>query len=160
MLSHVSPGWLDYKWFSFSSIYHSTVSHFLQWICITFIIKKCGCCLIQSDRKSKLVAQLGLTLFDPVDCSPPGSSVHGILQARILERVAIPFSGASSQPRDQTQVSCSASGLRLYRQILYYWATKEAPYVSINSEFLIYPTPFPLWHPKVCFLCLWVYFCF
>ena len=38
-----------------------------------------------------LVAQLCLTLFDPVDCSPPGSSVHGIVQARILEWVAIPF---------------------------------------------------------------------
>ena len=38
-----------------------------------------------------LVAQLCPTLWDPVDCSPPGSSVHGILQARILEWVAIPF---------------------------------------------------------------------
>ena len=37
---------------------------------------------------------------DPMDCSPPGSSVHGILQARILEWVAIPFSRESSQPRD------------------------------------------------------------
>ena len=39
------------------------------------------------------------------NCSPPGSSVHGILQARILEWVAIPSSSASSQPRDQTLVS-------------------------------------------------------
>src|SRR5574337_612499 len=43
-----------------------------------------------------------------MDCSPPGSSVHGILRARILEWVAIPFSRGSSQPRDQTQVSCIA----------------------------------------------------
>ena len=42
---------------------------------------------------------------DPVDCNPPGSSIHGILQARILERVAISFSRGSSQPRDQTPVS-------------------------------------------------------
>ena len=42
-----------------------------------------------------------------MNCSPPGSSVHGILQARILEWVAIPFSGKSSQPRDQMHVSCS-----------------------------------------------------
>ena len=55
-----------------------------------------------------LVAQLCLTLYDPMDCSLPGSSIHGILQARILEWVAIPFSRASSQPRDQTLVSCSA----------------------------------------------------
>ena len=41
-----------------------------------------------------------LTLSDPMDCSPPGSSVHGILQARILEWVAIIFSRGSSQPRD------------------------------------------------------------
>ena len=54
------------------------------------------------------VAQSCPTLCDPVDCSPPGSFVHGILQARILEWVAIPFSRGSSQPRDQTQVSCIA----------------------------------------------------
>ena len=45
------------------------------------------------------------TLCDPMDCSPPGSSVHGILQARILQWVAIAFSRGSSSPRDQTQVS-------------------------------------------------------
>ena len=45
------------------------------------------------------------TLCDPMDCNPPGSSVHGILQARILERVAMPFSRGSSRPRDQTPVS-------------------------------------------------------
>ena len=47
-----------------------------------------------------------LTLCDPMDCSPPVSSVHGILQARILEWLASPFSRGSSQSRDQTQVSC------------------------------------------------------
>ena len=51
------------------------------------------------------VAQLCLTLCDPMDWSPPGSSVHGILQARILEWVAISFSRGSSWPRDRTQVS-------------------------------------------------------
>ena len=58
-----------------------------------------------------LAAQLCLTLCDPMDCSPPGSSVHGILQARILEWVAIPFSRESSSPRDQTQVSFIAGRL-------------------------------------------------
>ena len=43
-----------------------------------------------------------LTLYNPMNCSPQGSSVHGILQARILERVAIPFSRGYSQPRDGT----------------------------------------------------------
>ena len=54
----------------------------------------------------KLVAQSCPTLCNPMDCSPPGSSVHGILQARVLESVAISFSRGSSQPRDQIQVSC------------------------------------------------------
>ena len=50
-------------------------------------------------RKWKvLVSQLFPTLCNPIDCSPPGSSIHGILQARILEWVAIPFSRGSSNP--------------------------------------------------------------
>ena len=56
---------------------------------------------------------------DSVDCSPPGSSVHEILQVRILEWVAISFSGGSSPPRDWTRVSCTAGGL------LTDWATRE-----------------------------------
>ena len=47
-----------------------------------------------------------LTLCKPMDCSPPGSSVHGILQARILEWVAMSFSRGSSQPRNQNFFSC------------------------------------------------------
>ena len=54
------------------------------------------------------VAQSCLTLCNPVDCGPPGSSVHGTFPARILEWVAISFSRGSSRPRDQTQVSCLA----------------------------------------------------
>ena len=53
------------------------------------------------------VAQLYPTLCDPMDCSPPGSSVHGILQARILEWVAVPSSRGSSPPGDQIHVSQS-----------------------------------------------------
>ena len=49
------------------------------------------------------------TLCDPKDCSPPGTSVHGILQVRILERIAIPFY-RRSQLRDPTQVSCITGG--------------------------------------------------
>ena len=51
------------------------------------------------------VAQSCPTLCDPVNCSPPDSSVRGILQAMVLEWVAISFPRGSSQPRDQTQVS-------------------------------------------------------
>ena len=52
--------------------------------------------------------QLCPTLRDPMDCSPPGSSVHGILQARTLEWTAMPSSRGSFQPRDQTCISCVA----------------------------------------------------
>ena len=50
--------------------------------------------------------QLCLTFCNPLDCSPPGSSAHGILQARILEWVAMPSSKGSFWPKDRTRVSC------------------------------------------------------
>ena len=70
------------------------------------------------------------TLCDPMDCSLPGSPVHGILQARVLEWVAISFSRGSSQPRDRTQVSCIA-GRRFT-----VWATREAVFLLIFHKFL------------------------
>ena len=66
-----------------------------------------------------LVTQWCLILCDRRDCSPPGSSVHGILQARILEWVAMP-SSRSSPPKDWTQVSCIAGGFFTV------WATRES----------------------------------
>ena len=62
------------------------------------------------------------TLCDPTDCSPPCSSVHGIFQARILEWVAISYSGGSSLPRDLTCVSWVSC---IGRQILYHCAIWE-----------------------------------
>ena len=70
-------------------------------------------------------AQWCPTLCDPVDCSLPGSSLHGILQARVLEWVAIPFSRESSWPRDWTQVSL-ISGRRFNL-----WATREATWSKL-----------------------------
>ena len=61
-------------------------------------------------RRKVKVAQLCPTLYDPMDCGQAGSSVHGILQARILEWVAMPFSRGSSQSRDGTRVSCTGGG--------------------------------------------------
>ena len=58
-----------------------------------------------ADESESEVTQSCPTLCNAMDCSPLGSSVHGILQARILEWVAVSFSRGSSQPRDQTQVS-------------------------------------------------------
>ena len=71
-----------------------------------------------------LLAQLCPTLCNPMDCSPPGSSVHEISQARILEWVAIPFSRGSSLPRDQTQVSWIAGRFTVQD-------TREAPGMCI-----------------------------
>ena len=65
-----------------------------------------------------LIDQLCLTLCNPMN--QPGCSVHGILQTRILEWVAIPFSRGSSRPKDQTCVSCIAGGFFTI------WATREA----------------------------------
>ena len=64
-----------------------------------------------------LVAQLYPLFYDPMDCSPPGSSACGIFQVRILERVAISSSRGYSQPRDWIHVSC------IGRWILYRYAT-------------------------------------
>ena len=64
--------------------------------------------MMKSEKLKVLVAQLCLTLCDSIDYSPPGFSAHGILQARILEWVAISFSRGSSQSRDQTQAFCIA----------------------------------------------------
>ena len=74
--------------------------------------------LLLSQSESE-VAQSCPTLCDPMDCSLPGSSVHGIFQARVLEWVVISFSSRSSQPRDQTWVSHIAG--RWYNL----WATTE-----------------------------------
>ena len=68
---------------------------------------------LKPEVKWSEVGQSCPTLCDPMDCSLPGFSVHGILQARILERVAFSFSRRSSQPRDRTVVSCLV-GRRFY----------------------------------------------
>ena len=70
-----------------------------------------------------LVTQSCPTLCDPMDCRLPGSSVHGILQTRILEWIAISSSRGSSQPRDQTRIS---SIFCIGRQVLYHCDTWEA----------------------------------
>ena len=67
-----------------------------------------------------LVAKSCPMLYDHMDCSPPGSSVHGNSQARTLEWVAISFSRGSSGPKDRTH------GSWIGRWILYLWATREA----------------------------------
>ena len=82
---------------------------------------KSVCCL-QVEVKWTEVAQSCLILCDPMDCSLPGSSVHGIFQAIVLEWVAISFSRGSSWPRDRTRVSC------IVDRRFTVWATGEVPY--------------------------------
>ena len=76
----------------------------------------------------------------PWSVAPPGSSVHGILQARILEWVGIPFYRGSSQPRDQTRISCTVSRFFTIR------ATREVPGVSIKSLLSLSSEPLPSNH--------------
>ena len=90
---------------------------------------------IESHRRSVLMlsTQSCPTLCDPVDWSPPGSSVHRMLQARTLEWVAMPSSRGSSQPRDRTWVSCVSC---IGRWILYCWTTgkSEGLYTPVSGK--------------------------
>ena len=80
-----------------------------------------------------LLIQLCLTVCEPMDCSPPGSSVHVILQARILEWTAIPLTKGSSQPTDGTQVSCISG--RFFTVCFTIWATQELlPVVPLQCK--------------------------
>ena len=97
-------------------------------------------------------------LWNPVDFSPPGSSVHGILQARILEEVAMPSSRGSSQPRDPTRVSGITGGFftakppgkpHIYTHTYIYIGYKYI-YIYIHTPIHIGDTHIPYW-----FLFLW-----
>ena len=90
-----------------------------------------------------LVTQSCLTLCNPVDYSPPGSSVHGILQERILEWVSILFSRGSSQTRYQTQVSCTAG------RFFTICATREAPSAIYESVKEKEHNTLAKWHPHL-----------
>ena len=105
-----------------------------------------------------LVTESYPTLCDPMDCNLPGSPVHGILQARILEWVAMPSSRGSSWPRDQTQVSCIAIIFSLSSEppgkaiILQLKINKIKCLVFFNGNLLMfwllgfyYKTPYPSW---------------
>ena len=86
-----------------------------------------GCRNVGSTFEKVKVKSLGLVRLlrtDPMDCSPPGSSVCGILQARILEWVAISSSRRSSRPKDQTPVSC----------IILHWQVESLPLHQLRGE--------------------------
>ena len=102
MLYLISTWIIHLDFINYSSLFFVSISN--RWLCL-------GCAY--ACKLSRV------QLYDPMDCSPPGSSVHGILQARILEWVAIPSCRRSSWPRDRTRVSC------IGRWILSHWATWE-----------------------------------
>ena len=78
---------------------------------------------------SSIQLQSHVWLCDPMDHSPPGSFVHGTLQARILEQVTIPFSRGSSPPRNRTKVSCIAG------RFFTIWTTRKAQYIGDSHLF-------------------------
>ena len=91
---------------------------FSVWYSLTHLVllPVLGMDLFESESE---VAQWCLTLCNSMECSPPGFSVRGVFQARILEWVAISFSRGSSPTRDQTQVSCTAG------RCFTLWATRK-----------------------------------
>ena len=84
---------------SFKKKKHSFIDFWLFWVFVA---------VLELSLKLSEITQSCPTLCDPMDCSLPGSSIHGIFQARVLEWAAISFSRVSSHPRDQTLVSCTA----------------------------------------------------
>ena len=91
-------------------------------VCVCVYVHYICVCVVYACVHAKSL-QSCLPLWDPMDCSLPGSSVHGILQARILEWVAVPFSRVSSWPGDWT---CLFYIFCIGRQALYHWVTWEA----------------------------------
>ena len=118
-------GWCIYinhlEFFFMQNLFYAFTYSF-QHMCV------CGVCVGVCVH---VLTQLYPTLCDPMKCGQPGSSVHGISQARILEWVAVSYSRGTFQPRDQTRISYSC------RQILYLWAIWEAPCISIDLSIII-----------------------
>ena len=108
------------SWISYQMVNYHFSGHFLYFRIHTIL----NCSVELKSEGESEVAQSCPTLCDPMDCSLPGSSVHGIFQARILELVAISFC-RSSWPRDWTLVSCI-----VFRRFTI-WATREVQAVLL-----------------------------
>ena len=80
-----------------------------------------------------MCAQSCPTICDPMDCSLPGSSVHGISQARTMEQVTISFSRGASAPRNRTLLSCIGKAHRLYSRVLFCRGTSSLLASAIYS---------------------------
>ena len=127
------------KFFYNCVIFHCMcISHFVYpficWYSHQFFLlfdnfkKKCCFWTLMCKYLFELLLFSCVRLFcDPIDCSPPGSSTHGISLARILEWVGISFSRGYSWPKDWSRVSC------ISREIPYHWATWETPSVWVPA---------------------------
>ena len=126
-------------------------------ICKSCIYKACVYSIYKSSLCYATSLQSCLTLCDPIDCRPPGCSVHGILQARIVEWVAMPSSRESAPPRDRTLVSYVSCTGR--------WVLVPIPgepiylFIMCNCFILLFSLlkNFPFWTPsaycpKLCWL--------
>ena len=102
--------WIVVFLFSFVSGYFWFPLWFLQWY-TGCLVASTSLCFLQAFFLVSELTQSCPVLCNPMDCTPPGSSIHGIFQTRVLEWVAISFFRGSSQPREWTQVSCIAGRL-------------------------------------------------
>ena len=118
----LSSPFLSYTWMTLSPCLQRTLPNDTQTEAVGEVMRGSvlSGTLLSSERWLSEVAQSCPTLCDPMGYSPPGSSVHGIFQAWILEWDAISFSRESSRPRDWTQVS------RIIGRHFTVWATREA----------------------------------
>ena len=107
-------------------IYGTFQGYFWRWTWIWLGFFFMEPCAERGWEAACLLCQSCRTLCNPMHCSPPGSSLHGTLQARRLERVAISFSRRSCPSRGWTRLSCTSC---TSRWILYHWATWEAHYM-------------------------------
>ena len=106
------------------------------------------------NHKSSEVAQSCPTLCDPMDCSLPGSSVHGIPQAIVLEWIAISFSRGSSRPRDQTRVSWIVDRwFTVWVIVKFQDISLQNKPISCISLILTCPRP---WQPRIFFPSLYL----
>ena len=96
------------------SSYQTSKQYIIHYLCG---VSKISATIKDLRMSSEVNSLRRVRLCDPKDCSLPGSSIPGILQARVLERVAISFSRRSSQPRDRTRVSYIAGRLFTYYRL-------------------------------------------
>ena len=115
--NYISGLTISWKMCAFLPLYHPYISD---------EISLCFFCVLDGESE---VTQSCPTLWNPMDCSLPGSSVHGIFQAIVLEWIAISFSRGSSQPRDWTWVS------RIVDRLFTIWATREVLCPCLDSTF-------------------------